>query len=72
MTGRFISTFPSATLSFFPRRWELKLLPVKQSLNHWPVGVFALKNRTNSPLAQRFIDCCSELAKGRDGSRQVR
>ncbi len=70
-TGRFISTFPSATLSFFPRRWELKLLPVKQSLNHWPVGVFSLKNRTISPLAQRFIDCFGELAKAKDAAEHT-
>jgi hypothetical protein len=28
-----------------------------------PVGIMTLKNRTLSPLAERFIDCAREVAK---------
>lgn len=62
-TGRFISVIPDSVLRFSTRRPELKVLPVKQSLSHVPVGIITLKNRTLSPVAQLFIDCAREVAK---------
>jgi DNA-binding transcriptional LysR family regulator len=62
-TGRFISIFPDSVYRFSARRWELKLLDVKQPLGHVPVGIVTLKHRSISPLTQLFISSCCELAK---------
>jgi DNA-binding transcriptional LysR family regulator len=62
-TGRFISISPYSAYSLSARRPELKVLAVRQSLGHAPVGIVILKNRTISPLAQLFINNCRELAK---------
>jgi DNA-binding transcriptional LysR family regulator len=74
-TGRFISILPESTLRFSARRPELKVLPVKQSLGHVPVGIVTLKNRTISPLAQMYMDSsrqvAKQLAKGNYGLRNV-
>jgi DNA-binding transcriptional LysR family regulator len=61
--GRFISIFPYSAYSLSARRPELKVLAVRQSLGHAPVGIVILKNRTISPLAHLFINNCRELAK---------
>lgn len=62
-TGRFISIFPDAVLTFSARRPELKVLPVKQSLGRVPIGIVTLRNRSISPIAQMFIDSSREVAK---------
>src|SRR5262249_11724825 len=38
-TGRFISIFPESVLRFSARHSELKILPIKVSLSHVPVGI---------------------------------
>jgi len=74
-TGRFISMFPNSVLRFSTWRPELKVLPVKQSLGHMPVGIVTLKNRTISPLAQLFVigsrEAATQLAKREDSMRNV-
>ena len=62
-TGRFISIFTDSMLQFSAGHPELKVLPVRQSLGHVPVGAVTLQNRTPSPLAQLFIDTSREIAK---------
>jgi LysR family pca operon transcriptional activator len=41
----------------------LKKLPVELSSTHQQTGIVTLKNRTLSPLAQRFIEMAREVAK---------
>lgn len=62
-TGRFISIFPSSLLRFSTIGADLKCLPVKHSMRRLPVGILTLKNRTLSPVAQRFIDSARNVAK---------
>jgi DNA-binding transcriptional LysR family regulator len=62
-TGRFISIFPASVFRFSARSPELKVLRVKQSLSHVPVGIVTLKNRALSPIAQLFINTAREVAK---------
>jgi DNA-binding transcriptional LysR family regulator len=42
---------------------SIKILPVELPTTHRQVGIITLKNRTLSPLAQRFIECAREVAK---------
>jgi DNA-binding transcriptional LysR family regulator len=70
-TGRFLTIFPESVFRFSARQPEFKRLRVRQTFNRVPVGIVTLKNRTITPLAQRFIEAARDLAKqlgsGRDG-----
>ena len=62
-SGRLLTVVPASTLSFNDNRASIKQLPVKFSTTHQQTGIIMLKNRTLSPLAQRFIECAREVAK---------
>src|SRR5215510_14877040 len=62
-TGRFLTIFPASSLRFPPRPQEIKVLPVELSKVRMPIGIFTLKSRTLSPVAQLFLDCVREVAK---------
>jgi DNA-binding transcriptional LysR family regulator len=38
-------------------------LPIELPSTKQPIGLFTLKNRALSPVAQLFIDCVREVAK---------
>lgn len=61
-TGRFLTMLPLSMLRF-GKHLPLKLLPVELPPNPFPIAIVRLKNRTLSPLAERFIDCAREVAK---------
>ena len=58
-TGRFL-TLQTSVLSKSPK---ITVLPVKLQHARAPVGIISLKNRTLSPVAQRFIETAREVAK---------
>jgi DNA-binding transcriptional LysR family regulator len=60
-TGRYVTTLPVSMLHH--NRDALRMLPVRFPARPRPVGIMTLKNRTLSPLAERFIDCARQLAK---------
>jgi len=64
-TGRYLGVLPGAMLQFCGKRLSLKVLPVELPIQPRmrPVGIVTLKNKTLSPVAQRFIDCAREVAK---------
>jgi len=62
-TGRWLGLVPSSVIRVGPRRPSLKILPVKVLALPHPVGIIAVKNRTLSPLAERFIECARAFAK---------
>ena len=39
------------------------MLPVDIPTRPWPVTVMTFKNRTLSPVVERFIECAREVAK---------
>jgi DNA-binding transcriptional LysR family regulator len=41
----------------------LKALPLDLPVWHWPVAIVTLKNRTLSPVVERFIECARDVAK---------
>jgi DNA-binding transcriptional LysR family regulator len=70
--GRFITVVPSSVLRLDSDRHPLKMLPVDMPMRPWPVTILTLKNRTLSPVVERFIACAREVAKsmvGRPGRR---
>ena len=61
--GRFITVVSKSALRLDDGRSALKILPVDFPTRPWLVVVLTLKNRTLSPVVERFIDCAREVAK---------
>jgi DNA-binding transcriptional LysR family regulator len=71
-TGDFITTLPRSVLRLYADRFSLKALPVDFPARPWPVSIITLKNRSLSPIAQRFIHCAENVAKGMDARPRSR
>jgi DNA-binding transcriptional LysR family regulator len=54
--GPYITTFPKSVFSAYADRFSLKELPIDLPKQPWPVVVITLKNRTLSPVVERFIE----------------
>jgi DNA-binding transcriptional LysR family regulator len=64
--GPFLATHPKSVARFC----SLKVLPVKLPVRPWLITVATLKNRTLSPVVERFIECTREVAKALARGRQ--
>lgn len=62
-TGRFLAVVPAGILRFPAAHPSIKIVSVELPTTRWPIGIVTLKNRTLSPLAQRFIDCARQVAR---------
>jgi DNA-binding transcriptional LysR family regulator len=62
-TGHFLSMLPAHALKFSGKHTGIKALPMELPSTKQPIGLFTLKNRALSPVAQLFIDCAREIAK---------
>ena len=62
--GRYVGLLPRSVVRFSGKRAGLMALPVRFADPHIAVGIVTVKNRTLSPLAERFIDCAKEVASG--------
>ena len=62
-TGSYLSVFPISMLNFPSKHPGLKQLPIELQVPRMPIGIFRLKDRTSSPVAQLFIDCAREVAQ---------
>ncbi len=61
--GQIIAAIPRSVVRFN----SLNVLPVDLPVRPWPVGIVTLKNRTLSPVVERFIACAREVAKSMAG-----
>ena len=61
--GSFITVLPISWLRLQAQRYSLKALPVELLSPPWPIVILTLKNRTLSPVVERFIACAREVAK---------
>ena len=61
--GPYLTAFARSTLTPHSERYGLKVLPLDLPDRPWPVVVATLKNRTLSPLVERFIACTREVAR---------
>jgi DNA-binding transcriptional LysR family regulator len=62
-TGPYISAFPSSSMRVYADKFSLAMLPVALPIRPWPVALVTLKNRTLSPVVERFLECTREVAK---------
>jgi DNA-binding transcriptional LysR family regulator len=61
--GRFITVVPRSMLPQADEAHPLTELRVNLPVRPWLVAILTLKNRTLSPVVQRFIACAREVAK---------
>src|SRR5262245_23308531 len=57
--GVFLTAHPTSVVQFC----ALKALPIRLPARPWMVTIMTLKNRTMSPVVERFIACAREVAK---------
>ena len=62
-SGRFLTISATSMLHLPKERPEVKILPVDVKAPRVPIGIFTLKNRAVSPVAQLFSDYAREAAK---------
>ncbi len=62
-TGRYLTLVPGSALRFGPEGTLLKALPIELPRWHLPTGVFSLKGRMLSPVAQLFVDSIREISR---------
>lgn len=67
-TGRWLALIPASVMRFGGRPMQIKVLPVKVASPPAPVGFVTVRDRTLTPLAERFIDCARKVA-GSDAGR---
>jgi molybdate transport repressor ModE-like protein len=66
-SGRFVSVLPRSVYLRDRVRYGLKMLPVSIPTQSWPLTIMTLKNRTLSPVIERFIACAHDVAKAISG-----
>lgn len=71
-TGRWLGLVPASVMRFGGKRMQLKVLPVKTLSPPAPVGFITVKDRTLTPLAERFIECARKVAGSDTGRASTR
>jgi DNA-binding transcriptional LysR family regulator len=61
--GPYITTFASSVMRLNANRYALKMLPVEFPTQPLPAGILTLKNRTLSPVVERFLAIARTVAK---------
>lgn len=62
-TGRYIAPLPRSIFNQYAKQFPLKLLSIDLPVRSWPVALVTLKNRTLSPVVERFIECTRNIAR---------
>jgi DNA-binding transcriptional LysR family regulator len=60
-SGRWLGLVPGSALRFGGRALSIKVLPIKTLSRPRPVGFITVKDRTLTPLAERFIACARKV-----------
>src|SRR5258705_1014116 len=71
-TGRWLGLVPASVMRFGGQQMRLKVLPVKTSSPPAPVGFITVKDRTLTPLAERFIACTRKVTGSNNGRASMR
>ena len=61
-TGRWLGLVPGSAMRFGGKGMRIKALPVKTLPPPAPVGFVTVRDRTLTPLAERFIECSRRVA----------
>ena len=66
-TGGWLGLVPASAMRFGGKHMRLNVLPVKTLSPPAPVGIVIVKDRTLTPLAERFITCARKIASSEMG-----
>lgn len=68
-SGRWLGLVPASVVRFGGKRMRLhiKALPIQMSSPPSPIGFVRLRDRTLTPLAERFIECSRKVARSNSG-----
>jgi len=61
--GPFITVLPNSVMHLFADKPSLKALPLDVAFPPWPVAIVTLKNRTLSPVVERFTECARDVTR---------
>jgi len=70
-SGECIATFPSSLVRYFAARSAIKVLPIDLPVQPLPVGIVTLKNRTLSPVVERFIQHLRDFTRPMRAAQSV-
>ena len=62
-SGKFVTAIPLSAFRANARQFGLKALPVKLPVRPWPVAIVMLKDRTLSPIVERFIESARDVSR---------
>ncbi len=71
-TGRWLGLIPASVMRFGGKPMHIKVLSIKEPQPHAPVGFIRVKDRTLTPLAERFIECARKVANSNTGREAMR
>jgi DNA-binding transcriptional LysR family regulator len=71
-TGRWLGLVPASVLRFGGKGMRLKVLPVKAVSPPAPVGFITVKDRSLTPLAERFVECTHQIVNSDTGRASTR
>jgi DNA-binding transcriptional LysR family regulator len=60
--GPYLTVFANSVMRLNADRYALVALPVDLPVQPWPVAIVSLKNRTLSPIVERFMGCARDVA----------
>jgi DNA-binding transcriptional LysR family regulator len=71
-TGPWLGLVPGSAMRFGGKHMRLKILPVKTLSPPAPVGIVTVRDRTLTPLAERFIACARKVASSDNGRAAIK
>ncbi len=71
-TGHWLGLIPASAMRFGGKRMNIKVLQIKVLSPPAPVGFITVKDRTLTPLAERFIECSRKVANSDTGRASTR
>jgi DNA-binding transcriptional LysR family regulator len=71
-TGHWLGLVPASVMRFGGKGMRLKVLPVKTLSPPAPVGLITVRDRTLTPLAERFIECTRKVVNSSTGRASTR
>jgi DNA-binding transcriptional LysR family regulator len=70
-TGRWLGLIPTSVIRFGGKPMHIKILPIKVPQPPAPVGFIRVKDRSLTPLAERFIECARKAAHSDAGRTSI-
>lgn len=63
VTRKCVTTFPRSVLLLQGEHLRLKVLPIDLPPRSWPIMAVTLRNRTLSPIVERFVECARNVSE---------